>query len=325
MKTNLSHPSRPMMVTALLGATFATCFAAHAMKWDDLPEAVRTTILANGGVSGQPVDQEDKSSDGKDVYEAGVKGEDGQIADLVVAEDGKLLEVKHDDTADKAAEVAAAKKPADAASAPPPIDPANFSEYITNPYLTFKPGTTFTYKSKDDEGTEVDKVTVTDQTKKVMGVTTRVVWDRVWQGDALIEETYDWYAQDAEGNVWYFGEDSRELENGKVVSTGGSWEAGVDGAQPGIAMPADPKPGDPYRQEYKKGEAEDMGQVLSASETVEAPTGTYRNCVQTKDWSPLEPGTIEHKYYSKEVGNCVLETEGRGGKKRVELVAITTE
>jgi hypothetical protein len=204
----------------------------------------------------------------------------------------------------------------------PTIDPANFSEVVNNPYFTLTPGTTFTYKGHDDEGTEVNKVTVTDQTKKVMGVTTRVVWDRVWRNGELIEETYDWYAQDKEGNVWYFGEDSKEHKKGKVAGTKGSWEGGVKGAEPGIVMQAHPQPGDPYRQEYLKGEAEDMGQVLSVKETVKVPAGEYQNCVKTKDWSAIETGNIEHKYYSKEVGNVVLETEGND-KKRVELVEVT--
>ena len=219
--------------------------------------------------------------------------------------------------------VFADKKDVGEATAPyhPAIDPASFSSTVNNPYFTLTPGTTYTYKSHDDEGTEVNKVTVTDQTKKVMGVATRVVWDRVWLDGELIEETYDWYAQDKEGNVWYFGEDSKEHKKGKVASTKGSWEAGVKGAQPGIVMQAQPVAGEPYRQEYLKGEAEDMGQVLSVQETVKVPAGTYENCVKTKDWSALETGNIEHKYYSKEVGNIVLETEA-GGKKRVELVEV---
>lgn len=216
------------------------------------------------------------------------------------------------------------KKDAGQASAPyhPTINAANFSVVVNNPYFTLTPGTTFTYKSHDDEGAEINKVTVTDQTKQVMGITTRVVLDQVWLSGELIEETYDWYAQDKEGNVWYFGEDSKEHKKGEVTSTKGSWEAGVKGAQSGIVMPAHPQPGDPYRQEYKKGEAEDMGQVLSVEETVNVPAGTYRNCVRTKDWSALEAGNIEHKYYSKDVGNAVLETEGND-KKRVELVEVT--
>lgn len=146
----------------------------------------------------------------------------------------------------------------------PVIDPSDFSLVVNNPYFTLTPGTTYRYRTKGEgfEVNEVAVVTVTDQTKKVMGVTTRVVWDRVWLNGNLIEETYDWYAQDKKGNVWYFGEDSTEY--GKNWSSkSGSWEAGVDGAKPGIVMQSDPHPGQPYRQEYRKGKAEDMGQVLS--------------------------------------------------------------
>lgn len=204
----------------------------------------------------------------------------------------------------------------------PTINPANFSEVVNNPYFTLTPGTTWTYRGQDDEGTEINKVTVTDRTKKVMGVTTRVVRDQVWLNGQLIEETYDWYAQDKMGNVWYFGEDSREYKKGTAPSAKGSWEAGVQGAKPGIVMYARPQPGDPYRQEYKKGEAEDMGQVLSVTETVKVPAGDYGNCIKTKDWSAIEHGKIEHKYYCKEVGNVALETE-RNDQKRVELVEVT--
>lgn len=208
------------------------------------------------------------------------------------------------------------------ASYHPIIESDNFSEVVNNPYFTLTPGTTFTYKGQDREGTKINKVMVTDQTKQVMGVTTRVVWDRVWLNDQLIEETYDWYAQDKEGNVWYFGEDSKEYQKGKVTSTKGSWEAGVEGAQPGIVMQANPQPGEPYRQEYRKGEAEDLGQVLSVQEKVTVPAGSYNNCVKTKDWSAIESGSVEHKYYAKEVGYVVLETE-HNDKKRVELVDVT--
>jgi hypothetical protein len=204
----------------------------------------------------------------------------------------------------------------------PVIDPVSFSTDVNNPYFTLTPGTTYTYKGKDREGTEINKVMVTDRTRKVMGVTVREVWDRVWLNDQLIEETYDWYAQDKDGNVWYFGEDSKEIARGKVVSTKGSWEAGVKGAQPGIVMQADPRPGKPYRQEYLKGEAEDMAQVLSIHATARVPAGSFEDCLKTRDWSAIEAGTTEHKYYSRKIGAVVLETE-HGGAKRVELVEVT--
>ena len=214
---------------------------------------------------------------------------------------------------------AVAAPPDSAQSYNPTIDPANFSIEVNNPYFKLTPGTTYTYKSKQEEGIEINKVTVTDITKKVMGVTTRVVWDRVWINDQLIEETYDWYAQDKEGNVWYFGENSKAYRMGKK----GSWEAGVDGAKPGIVMPVKPRPGKPYRQEYLKCQAEGTAQVLSVDESIKVPFGLFKNCLKTKDWSAIETGSIEHKYYSKEVGNVVLETED-GDKKRVELIDVAT-
>lgn len=203
----------------------------------------------------------------------------------------------------------------------PPINPLDFTDQIDNPYFSLTPGTTFSYQSKTDEGTEVIKVMVTDKTKRVMGVTTLVVWDRVWLDDQLIEETYDWYAQDQEGRVWYFGEDSKEYENGKVVSTKGSWEGGVNGAMPGLIMKNKLTVGDSYRQEYYQGEAEDWAEVVSLSEKAVVPYGSFENCVKTKDWSALEPEVIEYKYYSPSVKNVVLETDA-DNTTRVELINI---
>lgn len=203
----------------------------------------------------------------------------------------------------------------------PEINPLDFMDKIDNPYFSLTPGTTFNYQGKTDEGNEVIKVMVTDKTKTVMGVTTLVVWDRVWLDDQLIEETYDWYAQDKEGNVWYFGEDSKEYKNGKVVSTEGSWEGGVDGAMPGIIMKNKLTVGDSCRQEYYQGEAEDWAEIVSLNEKVAVPYGSFENCIKTKDWSALEPDVIEYKYYSPSVKNVVLETNA-DNTERVELTNI---
>jgi hypothetical protein len=135
-----------------------------------------------------------------------------------------------------------------------------------------------------------------------MGVECVVVNDKAWENGKLIERTYDWHAQDKEGNVWYFGEDTKEYENGKVVSTKGSWEAGVDGAKPGIIMQAHPKVGQSYRQEYYKGEAEDMAKVINLNESVTVPYGSFDHVLVTKEWTPLEPSYAEHKYYAPGVG-----------------------
>src|SRR5918994_6457182 len=180
----------------------------------------------------------------------------------------------------------------------PHINPSEFTTKVDNEYLPLKPGTTFLYEG----GAERDQMSVTHQTKKVMGVECVVVDDRAWEGGKLIEKTYDWFAQDNEGTVWYFGEDTKEYENGKVVSTKGSWEAGVDGAKPGILMQADPKVGASYRQEYYPGEAMDMARVLSLNASVTVPYGTFDHALETKEWTPLQPGFFERKYYVRGVG-----------------------
>jgi len=180
----------------------------------------------------------------------------------------------------------------------PHINPSEFTTTIDNEYFPMKPGTIFVYEG----GQERDKMSVTHDTKKVMGVECVVVDDRGYEAGELIEKTYDWFAQDNKGNVWYFGEDTREYEDGKVVSTEGSWEAGVGGAKPGILMRADPKAGQSYRQEYYPGEAMDMARVLGSNESVTVPYGSFDHVLETKEWTPLQPGFSERKYYVRGVG-----------------------
>jgi len=180
----------------------------------------------------------------------------------------------------------------------PHIDPNDFTTTIDNEYFLMKPGTTFVYRG----GTQRDRMSVTHSTKKVMGVECVVVDDRAWEDGKLVEKTYDWFAQDNEGNVWYFGEDTKEYKNGKVVSTKGSWEGGVDGAKPGIMMQADPKVGESYRQEYYPGEAMDMARVLGLNASVKVPYGSFDHVLVTKEWTPLEPVLFEKKYYVRGVG-----------------------
>ena len=180
----------------------------------------------------------------------------------------------------------------------PRIDPTDFTTTIDNEYFPLKPGTTFVYEG----GAERDEMSVTSEAKKVMGVECVVVNDKAWEEGKLVEQTYDWYAQDKKGNVWYFGEDTKEIKNGKVVSTKGSWEAGVDGAKPGIMMQAHPKVGDVYRQEYYPGQAMDMAKVLGSNESVRVPYGSFHHVLKTKEWTPLEPIFFEHKYYVRGVG-----------------------
>jgi len=203
----------------------------------------------------------------------------------------------------------------------PDIDPADFTTKIDNKYFPLKPGTTFVYEGKTKEGTERNQVTVTNDTRRVMGVECVVVRDKVFLNGGLIEDTFDWYAQDNEGNVWYFGENTKEYQNGKVESTQGWWEAGVDGAKPGIYMQADPKVGETYRQEYYEGKAEDMAKVLSLDESATVPYGSFDHLLMTRDWNPLEPGVIEQKYYAPGIGN-VLEVGVKGTSERVELIDI---
>jgi hypothetical protein len=203
----------------------------------------------------------------------------------------------------------------------PIIDPLNFVTEVNNPYYTLTPGTSYTYQTETKDGTEKDIMIVTNKTKKILGVTTLELWDRVWLNNVLIEETLDWYVQDKEGNVWYFGEDSKEYENGVVISTEGSWEAGVDGAKPGIIMEANPKIGDSYRQEYYKEKAEDMADVLAFGESVTVPYGTFKNCLKTRDWSKADSTLNEYKYYCPDVNQVILEVEVESGQ-RTELISI---
>jgi hypothetical protein len=203
----------------------------------------------------------------------------------------------------------------------PSINPAEFTSKVDNPYFTLTPGKRMVYEARTGEGLERTEVIVTDETRTVMGVETVVVWDRVWLDGELVEETRDWYAQDTAGNVWYFGEDTAEYEGGKVVSHAGAWEAGIDGAQPGIIMQAQPAAGDSYRQEYYAGEAEDMADVVALGETVTVPAGTFTGCLKTLDYTPLEPGIQEHKYYCPGAAGVVLEAGLQSGD-RVELVEM---
>ena len=199
----------------------------------------------------------------------------------------------------------------------PKIDPARFVAGVDNEFFPLVPGASYFYEEVG--GGERVEVIVTDQTREVMGVPCIVVLSREYQDGALAEETRDWYAQDADGNVWYFGEDNREYKDGEPVSTEGSWEAGRDGALPGIIMKARPKVGASYRQEYYPGQAEDMGEVVEVNDAAVVPYGSYTGVLVTREWTPLEPGAEEYKYYAPGVG-LILEVEG---EDRIELVRMT--
>jgi hypothetical protein len=202
------------------------------------------------------------------------------------------------------------------------IDPGNFVSEITNPYFPLEPGTTFIYRGESEGAPTRDVMTVTDQTKVILGVTTTVVYHLSYEDGVLIEETFDWFAQDVEGNVWYFGEDTKELdESGNVISTEGSWEAGVDGAEPGIIMLADPKKGDKYQQENAPDVAEDMAQVIGFEDSLCVRAGCFENVLVTKEWTPLERGVVEYKYYAEGVGFIFGEMV-KGGEEQSELVRV---
>ena len=186
------------------------------------------------------------------------------------------------------------------------LDPADFTANVDNRYWPLKPGTRWVYSETDTTGEELEVVvTATNETKKIAnGITARVVRDTVTEDGNLVEDTFDWYAQDAEGNVWYMGENTAEFEDDEISSREGSFEAGVDGALPGIAMPADPQPGMAYRQEYLEGEAEDNGEVIALDQQVQTPAGRYDGALMTRDTNALEPAVNEYKLFARESARC---------------------
>jgi hypothetical protein len=194
---------------------------------------------------------------------------------------------------------------------------------IDNPYFPLAPGSRWVYRETAVDGSKQRVVVkVTHRTRLIAnGVTARVVRDTATEHGKVIEDTFDWYAQDRRGNVWYLGEDTREYEHGEVVSTKGSWEAGVNGARGGLVMPAHPRPGMQYRQEYLAGEAEDSARVLSVDDQAEVPFGHFKHVLLTKEWNPLEPKVLEYKLYARGVGP-VLALTVSGGGDREELVSF---
>ena len=211
-------------------------------------------------------------------------------------------------------------------SEPVDINPDDFTTEIDNLYWPMEVGSTWVYRETDQEGAEQRvEVTITNKTKRIAnGVEARVVRDVVTdtKTNEAVEITDDWYAQDSDGNVWYMGEKTAEYENGKLLTREGSFEAGVDGAQPGIIMPADPEVGQAYRQEYYKGKAEDEGAVLSLDAQAEVPAGHYSPTLMTQDTNPLEPKVFELKFYARDVGP-VLAVSVSGGSDREELLSYT--
>lgn len=207
------------------------------------------------------------------------------------------------------------------AATPPKMPPASsFSARVDNPWFPLLRGTRWVYTGVKDGKRTRDVVTVTDRTKTIEGVPCVAVRDRLYMRGRLEERTTDWYSQDSRGNVWYFGENTAELDtHGHVTSTEGTWKAGVNGAKAGIYIPGHPRLGQTARQEFLKGHAEDHFKVIGLFGTV-APLGKA-NTLLTKEWTPLEPGVIDHKYYVRGIGT-VLEQTVKGGDERNALVSV---
>jgi hypothetical protein len=207
-----------------------------------------------------------------------------------------------------------------------PFDPNNFVSGVSNTFFPLTPGAKYYYEGQADGAAQTDSVEVLSETKTILGVVATVVHDRVFTGSELTEDTFDWYAQDADGNVWYLGEDTKELEGGQVVSTEGSWEAGVNNAEAGIIMWGDPAAhiGEEYRQEFSRGVAEDFGKVVAVDQSVDVPYGSLTGCMKTEDRSALEPGVLEDKFYCPQVG-LTAEQGVNGSTDRNELVEILSQ
>lgn len=232
-----------------------------------------------------------------------------------------------------AAAVATGAGSSPAASPPPPtwalhgaysptIDPANFVARIDNRYFPLEPGTAFHYQGFSGQTPQTDDMVVTHRTKQILGITCTVVRDTVSEHGKPVERTFDWYAQDKQGNVWYMGENSLELKNGRFVRAPDSWQSGVHGAKPGIIMRGNPQPGDVYRQEYyPPGGALDQARVLGANAPLMVPSGTYERALVTVEWSPVEP-QLEKKWYAAGTGE-IQEQVIQGAHERFQLVSVT--
>jgi hypothetical protein len=205
----------------------------------------------------------------------------------------------------------------------PVIDPANFVATIDNPYFPLQPGTTFIYGGQMPGGFERDEFAVTHNTRVILGVTCVEVHDSVFTNGVLTEDTLDWFAQDRDGNVWYFGENTHELEDGLITTIAGTFMGGVNGDKPGIIMKAHPAVGDFYRQEFSLNNAEDFAQTLSLDEVVTVHAGTFNHCLKSEETTPLEPDLLEDKFYAPGVGNILTVDVNTGA--RSELVRIIRE
>ena len=205
-------------------------------------------------------------------------------------------------------------------AAAPPAQ-AGFVRSVDNPWFPLVPGATFVYRGVKDGEASRDVVHVTGRTRVIDGVRCTAVSDLLYESGRLAERTTDWYAQDRSGTVWYFGEDTAELDRaGRVTSREGSWLAGVDGARAGVFMPARPRVGQSFRQEYLKGHAEDHFRVLDLHALAHTPAVDSSRALLTKEWTPLEPGVVDHKLYVRGIG-LVDERTVHGGDERNVLVS----
>lgn len=204
----------------------------------------------------------------------------------------------------------------------PQIDPSDFTNVITNEYFSLPVGKKMVYEAETADGLERTEIEIESGTKNILGVEALTYRDRVFVEGVLVEDTRDYLAQDKEGNVWYFGEEVDNYEDGVLKDHEGSFMAGEDGAKPGIWIKAEQIVGDSYRQEYYPGEAEDIREVVAVDQTVTTELATYTGCVQTFDWTPLDLESREHKYHCPEVGALVL-TEDLVTGERAELIEVT--
>ena len=306
---------------ALTLATAVRVRAGHEMKWDEVPEAVRAAVLAHGGAAGQTVDDEGKKINGKAIYEASVKDKDGNIADLVINEAGKLVETKHDDTADAASERAArANKLLAGVKFSHPRD-------ITNPYLPLA-----SLKQDIIEGSEDGKKTRVERTLKpeihktfkVAGqkVDSLCMEDRIFVSGVLEEVALDYFAQDDAGTIYYLGEDVDKFDaNGKLAKHNppdDAWLTGKDTPAPGVIMPAHPKVGDKFKSEDVSATIDETDEVVALDETTTVPAGKFEHCLKMKE--TLADGTVEFKFYAPSVG-VVRETPATGDELLVSHTA----
>lgn len=204
----------------------------------------------------------------------------------------------------------------------PTLTSTDTVDVIDNTYLPLRPGSHWRYEGDTENGHEVTDVVVTSDRRTIIGISAIVVHDTVTVDGEILEDTFDWYTQDRAGNVWYLGEATKEYEDGAAASTAGSWEAGVDGALPGIVMPASPTVGSAFRQEFYRGEAEDLMKIVGTGGDITVPAGAYSDVLTTNEWTPLEPAVVEEKVYARGVG-LIHESVLSGGTGTTELVAFT--